>query len=201
MPLQDIMVDILNANWDHEITRFSLPPLMTLFLGEPGTGGSSTPSMVGAVKKWQKLDPRKSLETWKLLSEANSSLEKQFNFLSKLAKEQWDEYRHLIDCCSKLKVEKWSELAKTSKEEAVIKALLGSREAMLSIRHYMRLMGEDAGVPIEPELQTQLLDATMGMEGVLLAGVPGAGGFDAIFAVALGESNNNLGTVILHDKA
>lgn len=38
---------------------------------------------------------------------------------------------------------------------------------------------------IEPESQTQLLDATMHMEGVLLAGVPGAGGFDAVFAIIL----------------
>lgn len=45
---------------------------------------------------------------------------------------------------------------------------------------------------IEPESQTQLLDATMNMEGVLLAGVPGAGGFDAVFAVTLGDSSNNV---------
>lgn len=45
---------------------------------------------------------------------------------------------------------------------------------------------------IEPASQTQLLDATMDMEGVLLAGVPGAGGFDAIFAVSLGDSSSNI---------
>lgn len=45
---------------------------------------------------------------------------------------------------------------------------------------------------IEPESQTRLLDATMNMKGVLLAGVPGAGGFDAIFAITLGESGNNV---------
>lgn len=45
---------------------------------------------------------------------------------------------------------------------------------------------------IEPESQTQLLDATMGMEGVLLAGVPGAGGFDAVFAITLGDSGSNV---------
>lgn len=32
----------------------------------------------------------------------------------------------------------------------------------------------------------------MDVEGVLLAGVPGAGGFDAVFAVTLGESNHRL---------
>lgn len=43
-------------------------------------------------------------------------------------------------------------------------------------------------VQIEPESQTQLLNTTMNMEGVLLAGVPGAGGFDAIFTVVLGDA-------------
>lgn len=32
----------------------------------------------------------------------------------------------------------------------------------------------------------------MNIEGVLLAGVPGAGGFDAIFAVTLGDSSINV---------
>jgi len=32
----------------------------------------------------------------------------------------------------------------------------------------------------------------MSMEGVLLAGVPGAGGFDAVFAVTLGPSSKNV---------
>jgi len=30
------------------------------------------------------------------------------------------------------------------------------------------------------------------LEGVLLAGVPGAGGFDAVFAVCLGNSSSNV---------
>ncbi|GJX91711.1 DNA-directed RNA polymerase I subunit 2, partial [Tanacetum coccineum] len=33
-------------------------------LGEPGSGGSSTLSMVGAVNKWQKSDPQNSKDTW-----------------------------------------------------------------------------------------------------------------------------------------
>lgn len=75
-------------------------------LGEPGTGGSSTPSMVGAVKKWQKADPQKSLDTWKKLSETNSDLETQLNTLSKLAEKHWDRYKSVINRCSTLKPEK-----------------------------------------------------------------------------------------------
>ena len=32
----------------------------------------------------------------------------------------------------------------------------------------------------------------MNLEGVLLAGVPGAGGLDAVFAVTLGDSSSNV---------
>lgn len=32
----------------------------------------------------------------------------------------------------------------------------------------------------------------MNVEGVLLAGVPGAGGFDAVFAITLGNANSKL---------
>ncbi|XP_072066855.1 phosphomevalonate kinase, peroxisomal-like [Arachis hypogaea] len=38
----------------------------------------------------------------------------------------------------------------------------------------------------------QLLDATLNLERVLLAGVLGAGGFDAVFAVTLGDSRSNV---------
>lgn len=48
-----------------------------------------------------------------------------------------------------------------------------------------RSMGEQAGVPIEPTCQTALADATMSLTGVLVAGVPGAGGFDALFTITL----------------
>ncbi|MED6144332.1 hypothetical protein PIB30_014680 [Stylosanthes scabra] len=192
LPIPEVITDILNGNWDHDRTEFSLPPLMTLLLGEPGTGGSSTPSMVGAVKKWQKSDPQKSLDTWKRLSVANSALEIQLSLLSKLAKEHWDAYKSVIDSCRKLRSDKWIEQASEPNKEAVVKGLLGAKEAMLGIRYHMRLMGEAAGVPIEPESQTKLLDATLNLEGVLLAGVPGAGGFDAVFAVTLGDSSSNV---------
>ena len=39
----------------------------------------------------------------------------------------------------------------------------------------------------EPESQTQLLDSKMNVEGI-----PGAGGYDAIFAITLGDSGRKL---------
>ncbi|KAD4178551.1 hypothetical protein E3N88_27142 [Mikania micrantha] len=192
MPLEEVVADVLKGMWDHERTKFSLPPLMNLLLGEPGIGGSSTPSMVGAVKNWQKSDPEKSLDTWKRLSEANTSLELQLNILSKLAEDHWEIYKSVICSCSMYQSEKWVEQANEAISQEIVKALIGARDSMLNIRSHMKLMGMAAGIPIEPESQTELLDATMNMCGVLLAGVPGAGGFDAVFAVTLGDSGNNL---------
>jgi len=45
----------------------------------------------------------------------------------------------------------------------------------------MRLIGQGAGVPIEPVEQTTILDSTISLPGVIGGGVPGAGGYDAIW--------------------
>ncbi|CAH9077465.1 unnamed protein product [Cuscuta europaea] len=193
-PLTEVISEVLKAKWDHERTKFSLPPLMTLLLGEPGSGGSSTPSMVGAVKKWQKSDPQSSQETWRKLLEKNSALERNLNALSKLSESDYTSYEYIINCCSTLPSGKWRETVSGLHQTEVVKELLGARDAMLGIRYEMRKMGEAAGIPIEPESQTRLLDETMSREGVVLAGVPGAGGFDAIFAVTLGGGSNTSST-------
>lgn len=44
---------------------------------------------------------------------------------------------------------------------------------------------QQAEVPIEPPVQTKLVDATSALPGVLCAGVPGAGGVDAVFAIVV----------------
>jgi len=46
-----------------------------------------------------------------------------------------------------------------------------------------RAIGVAAGVPIEPSEQQALADATCALPGVLAAGVPGAGGYDALFCI------------------
>lgn len=62
--------------------------------------------MVGAVKKWQKSDPQNSSNTWKQLSEANTTLEAQLNLLSKFAEEYWETYKAVIYNCSMYQSEK-----------------------------------------------------------------------------------------------
>lgn len=55
---------------------------------------------------------------------------------------------------------------------------LGSK--LDSVRELIREMGTLSDVPIEPESQTELLDAVGTVDGVYGGVVPGAGGFDAV---------------------
>ncbi|KAL6505407.1 hypothetical protein OROHE_022786 [Orobanche hederae] len=82
------------------------------------------------------------------------------------------------------------EQATEPRQKEIVKALLESRGFMVEIRNHMRPMRDAAGIPLEPVSQTQLLDATMNTKGVLLDGVPGTCGFDAVFAVTLGDASS-----------
>lgn len=87
--------------------------------------------------------------------------------------------------------------------QGTVTKLVSLRETFQSARMLLKFVGEQAGVEIEPENQTALLEATLLLPGVLTAGIPGlhysfplslvsrlfetvgAGGQDAIFVLTL----------------
>ncbi|KKK26499.1 hypothetical protein ARAM_001021 [Aspergillus rambellii] len=54
------------------------------------------------------------------------------------------------------------------------------RDLIQRSRNHIRSMTAKSGVPIEPKVQTELLDAISEVEGVVGGVVPGAGGYDAL---------------------
>jgi len=56
----------------------------------------------------------------------------------------------------------------------------------------MKQMGNLSGVPIEPDEQTQLLDTCVTQAGVIGGGVPGAGGYDAIWLLVCDPESSRL---------
>ncbi|KAM0506239.1 hypothetical protein ACHAP8_001273 [Fusarium lateritium] len=77
----------------------------------------------------------------------------------------------------------WDELQK--RNEQLIATLNAGDVAQLpgkitAVRENIREMGSASEVPIEPESQTELLDALSTVEGVYGGVVPGAGGYDAL---------------------
>jgi phosphomevalonate kinase len=64
-------------------------------------------------------------------------------------------------------------------------SLLELKSRFYNARNNLRIIGELSLQPIEPTQQTELLNATEDIAGVLCSGVPGAGGVDAVFAIVL----------------
>ncbi|KAH7277850.1 hypothetical protein KP509_38G011400 [Ceratopteris richardii] len=192
MPLPEVARDLLKQDWDTERREFSLPPSLQLIVGEPGFGGSHTPSMVGAIQRWRKSDPVKAEALWSELGHCNTEVEKWLSVLKKLAKDNAHEYETTLQACDDCTPEQWIKNCQGDLNSEVVKALSATRDAFLKVRALLRQLGEAAGVPVEPPPQTALLDTTMAMKGVLFAGVPGAGGFDAVFAVTLSKSSRKL---------
>ncbi|KAG2368319.1 hypothetical protein BDR07DRAFT_1457325 [Suillus spraguei] len=157
---------VLNSNaWDYSFRPIQLPPLTRLVLADV-EAGSDTPSLVGKVLKWRGHED--SCETakdlWTQIDESNQSLARQLDALSQSYVQNKDVYEQTI-------------------------RQLASLPAQERIRNLMRRMGDLAGVEIEPKQQTHLLDQSIEQAGVVGGGVPGAGGYDAIWLLICNPPN------------
>lgn len=77
----------------------------------------------------------------------------------------------------------WAELQRRNGALAAVLAegrLDDLPAALRASRELVKKMGTESGVPIEPDSQTELIDALGEIDGVYGGVVPGAGGFDAV---------------------
>ena len=86
----------------------------------------------------------------------------------------------------------WEALSKANMELAAVLQSSSSgtntdratlKQNILAIRSLIREMSAKAGVPIEPPVQTHLLDSCSAIQGVVGGVVPGAGGYDALVII------------------
>ncbi|CEO97810.1 phosphomevalonate kinase [Plasmodiophora brassicae] len=165
--------------WDMESSPVEIPALVTLVLADI-RGGSSTPGMVRQVLQWRAACPQEANSMWASIALLNDKVRALFVKLSDLAKVDFSAYRRDVNACAEPCPEEWA-------ATEVGSVLADIRVTFEAIRRNMKAMGEQCSVGIEPDSQTMLLDKTMSVPGVLCAGVPGAGGYDAAFALCLGE--------------
>jgi phosphomevalonate kinase len=159
--------------WGNERSPFALPPNMRLVLGDVSCG-SNTPSMVRKVLAAKRDRAEEFVPLWQELGERNKHVRR---FFERIARASHDGLLR----CSTLDYGEWPT------QLAVVNYMRMLRDTFDRIRYLLRAIGTIADVPIEPPEQTALIDATLAVPGVLIAGVPGAGGFDAIFAVLFGD--------------
>lgn len=172
--------------WDHSVLPLALPQRLELMMGDV-CGGSETPSMVRKVLQWRKEKPNAS-EIWDELARTNNTIADAFEELKGLSEAQNASFVRALDRIGGELAANWPALAMTAAddlEQRVIERLIAVRELIVKARQLLKRMGDEAGVPIEPDQQTALADATQELPGVLCAGVPGAGGVDAIFAIVM----------------
>lgn len=170
-----------NAAWNYRIEPFKLPPLTRIVLADVDAG-SDTPSLVGKVLKWRKENSTEAEALWKNLDQQNQSLAQTLLHLGKLAEDDYENYASAVKYICSLQPVQWvANPLQPASEQPIIAAFYEAHHICEAIREKMREMGNLSGVPIEPIEQTTLLDACASQAGVIGGGVPGAGGYDAIW--------------------
>lgn len=112
--------------------------------------GSQTPSMVKKVLEWRKENRKEADILWASLQNNNERLRQELKRLAQHPDSNID-----------------SEFTEVN-------------TLIQRTRHHIRTMTRRTGVPIEPSVQTELLDSASEIDGVIGGVVPGAGGYDAI---------------------
>ncbi|KAJ1568651.1 phosphomevalonate kinase, partial [Cladochytrium tenue] len=176
------------APWDNEYSGVRLPPGCRLMLGDVDAG-SNTPKLVSGVLAWRKEKPEEANALWDRLHSLNLRVQETLRAIDEASKSDSTEYAAALSICSKLPADQWDANASPTVSKFVVLA-----ETFQQVRAGLRKMSELAKVPVEPPEQTRLLDACLGVRGVVMAGVPGAGGFDAIFVVVVEEEAAAPGT-------
>ncbi|KAG0258790.1 phosphomevalonate kinase [Actinomortierella ambigua] len=183
-------LDPRQTSWDNFVDRFQLPPQFQMVLADIDAG-SHTPSMASKVLRWRKAKPEEADGLWAHLGRANDRVAELMRRLTKMARQHPLEYELAITKAAGLPASQWESLLNQSihPTDKTASLLLELHRTFETVRKYLREMSVLADVPIEPEMQTRLLDACLEANGVLMAGVPGAGGFDAIFCIVLSDES------------
>lgn len=162
-------------------TTFRLPEGLKLMLGDIHHGGSSTPGMVVKIMTWKKSVASQADNLWEQLKASNARYVSALQSLLQSATSAPERYQKAMSTLQSVVLS--NHTAAGTEEEAVLHA----HKCALESRQLLRQVGEAAGVPVEPTELTGLLNDTAAMPGVFATGCPGAGGYDAVFALVIGE--------------
>ncbi|KAF9452402.1 Phosphomevalonate kinase [Macrolepiota fuliginosa MF-IS2] len=170
-----------NTSWNYGVVPFKLPPLTRIMLADVDAG-SDTPSLVGKVLKWRKENSAQADTLWREIDQLNQSLAQTLLHITKLHDQDPAVYGAAVKYISSLQPIQWAANPwQPESEIPIVEAFYEAHHISQVIRAKMREMGKLAGVPIEPPEQTKLLDTCVYQAGIIGGGVPGAGGYDAIW--------------------
>lgn len=179
---ENTVTDSSKSCWNQTIRPIVTPPGVELMMGDVH-GGSNTPAMAKKVMVWQKECKDVAEPLVKELGASNERICDLMSRLTELSRSDYKLYSAALLFCSTVSQEAWA--SSNTASNPIITLFVELKQVCGTSRRLLRRMGELAGVEIEPPCQTALVDATEDVTGVLCAGVPGAGGVDAIYALVL----------------
>ncbi|KAI9839695.1 MAG: phosphomevalonate kinase [Thelocarpon superellum] len=189
------------TRWDMTIRKdaLKLPPGVRLILCDVDCG-SQTVGMAKKVLAWRAECPEQAEELWYQLNNENGLLHTHLNIVNAQANDQGDlsqAWDRDLDDIARAPTPRGIG-ARPEEDRLWLGQYVQLQLNILAIRHWLRSMSISTGVPIEPPMQTRLLDICSKIPGVLGGVVPGAGGFDAIVLIAIdrAEVDTNLHEVL-----
>ena len=178
--VQDSLTKAVESTWEGGVTApLHMKGLLQVTMADIA-GGSESPSMARTVLAWKKKQieqGKQPVPHWDELIQINQQIVFLLQQIAGLPDFNDDEKRTL----AKGSVDAWtSDAFAVNKLSKAAKVLSQLQKTCMESRRQLKAMGDAAGVPIEPDEQTFLADATLRVPGVVAALVPGAGGYDAL---------------------
>ena len=167
---KDLLCSIIKSKWDCVVEPFSLPPGFLIQLGDISTG-SNTPKMVSKLLDWKAKNPVECEKSWGTISFCNERIKNSLERLNDLYTRDSDRYNAAFVTLSGLSPRLWNTCRNVDSAFSLLAVDL--YVTFQEIRKEMKKMGSLAGVDIEPDSQTSLLDGCLSLPGVVFAGVPG----------------------------
>lgn len=175
---------IVTSPWDFSVAGTRVPPGFRLVMGDVDCG-SSTPGMVRKVLYHRTSNPQSSKSAWDSLSAHNASL---ITLLAQIERKSTTSPSELSSALASLRTQVGPFTPSQIAENPTLDLFAQTRNKILDVRKEIKALGDVAGVPIEPQAQTRLLDHLVdNCPGVIGGVVPGAGGFDAIAVLVVDD--------------
>ncbi|KAI8059903.1 phosphomevalonate kinase [Gongronella butleri] len=174
-----------NKSWDNLVEHVSLPPGFQMILADIDAG-SHTPTLVSKVLKWRKEQPDEANKLWTELGAYNDKVAHSFKQMADAHAADPAAYNEAIARVKDHPASEWAAVV-GNQAQGMLKHLVDLVADFKHVRQLLQKMSALTDVPIEPSEQTVLLDQCMDVPGTLMAGVPGAGGYDAIFCIVLSD--------------